>query len=140
MERSYWPVISHCLGGVSSRVTNASSKAGPKDIPGYSGTYVPRTYVYMCVAAEQQSKAVTRRILVEPRLGSKTLPQITEPLSCPFVYWSILRCCNGTWEILARFSRLGQTKRSKIARNSGRFRSYDTFLVSTFGKIIKRDG
>lgn len=94
MERSYWPVISHCLGGVSRRVTNASSKAGPKDIPGYLGTCAhvyTRTRACTCVTTGLRCEPVTRRILVEPRLGSKTLPQITEPLSCPFVYWSILR-------------------------------------------------
>lgn len=56
--------------------------------------------VYVC---NNNGEAVTRRIPVEPRLGSKTLPQITEPLSYPFVYWSsILGRCNGTWETLAR--------------------------------------
>lgn len=120
MERSYWPlVISHCLGDVSWGVTNASSKAGPKDIPGYLGTW-PSSYVrmdtsvYVCNNGEQ-GEAVTRRILVEPRLGSKTLPQITEPLSYPFVYWSILRRCNGTWETLACCS-LDWTKEKKRLR------------------------
>lgn len=108
MERSYWPlVISHCLGDVSWGVTNASSKARPKDIPGYLAYYLAfLAYVHVecvCVRVQQHGEAVTRRIPVEPRLGSKTLPQITEPLSYPFVYWSsILGRCNGTWETLAR--------------------------------------
>lgn len=84
---------------------------------------------------------MTRRILVEPRLGSKTLPQITEPLSYPFVYWSILRRCNGTWETLARCP-LDWTKEreSEIAGQGSRadFGRTIPFFVSTFGKIIKR--
>lgn len=109
MERPYWPlVISHCLGDVSWGVTNASSKAGPKDIPGYLAYYLAfLAYVHVeCVCVyvcNNNGEAVTRRIPVEPRLGSKTLPQITEPLSYPFVYWSsILGRCNGTWETLTR--------------------------------------
>ena len=62
MERPYWPlVISHCLGDVSWGVTNASSKARPKDIPGYLAYYLAfLAYVHVecvCVRVQQQRRS-----------------------------------------------------------------------------------
>lgn len=54
-------VISHCLGDVSWGVTNASSKAaGPKDIPGYLGTW--RSSPRMCTWTRVCTCATTEKL------------------------------------------------------------------------------